>query len=150
MTLPDGMQSKNTGVFPRTPFDSFAMSDGNDMTAQESLELLSGNQLFVVERSKTVPCNDGSIGGGEDARWSYIKLVFATTQQEAIREAMGATNYEKAKLTTHNSDTTGKEYHFAEHNNWYWCILPREANGFYDTSAGWCNAGEGHEIHADW
>ena len=99
------------------------MSDGNGMTAEECLELLSGKKVFVVERSKTIPWNDGSIGGGEDSRWSYITLVFATTQQEAIKEAMGGTNYEKAKLRTHKHETTGKEYHYAEHNNWDWCVL---------------------------
>ena len=126
------------------------MSDGNGMTAEECLKLLSGKQLFVVERSKTIPHNDGSIGGGEDSRCSYITLVFATTQQEAIKEAMGATNYEKAKLTTHNSDTTGKEYHYAEYNNWDWCVLEREANGFYDTSDNWGDSGDADVVHADW
>ena len=122
------------------------MSDGNGMTVEECLKLLSGKQLFVVERAKTIPSNDCD----EDSRWQYITLVFATTQQEAIKEAMGATNYEKAKLTTHNSDTTGKEYHYAEYNNWDWCVLEREANGFYDTSAGWSCGGDADVMHADW
>lgn len=126
------------------------MSDGKGMTAQQCLELLSGKKLFVVERVKTIPHNDGSLGGGEDSRWAYITFVFATTQQEAIKEAMGATNYEKAKLTTHNSDTTGKEYHYAEYNNWEWGVLEQEANGFYDTSAGWSCGGDADVIHADW
>ena len=126
------------------------MSDGNGMTAQDCLKLMSGKQLFVVERSKTIPHNDGSIGGGEDSRWSYITLVFATTQQEAIKKAMGATNYEKAKLRTYNNPTTGKEYHYAELTNWDWCVLEQEANGFYDTSPGWGNPGDGDVIHADW
>lgn len=60
---------------------------------------------------------------------------------------MCATNYETAKLTTHKDDTTGKEFHYANHNNWEWGILERGANGFYDTSPGY---GGDADMHADW
>lgn len=102
---------------------------GNGKTAEECLELLTGKRLFVVERSKIELCDERD--DETDTRWSYIKLVFATTQQEAIKEVMGA-DYEKAKLSIYKC-TDGTDHCFAEYNRWEWHVLERGVNGFYDT-----------------
>lgn len=125
--------------------DSSTHGSDDNKTVEELVSLLTGKRLFVVERSKTELCSGAP--DEEDVRCSYIKLVLATTQQEAIKKVMGAA-YDKAKLSIYNC-TDGTDRCHAEYNNWEWHVLEQERAGYYDTmETAW--GGGVRELPSDW